>query len=75
MLKINPKVSADYLDWSRRQIITARLAKDSAGDYLQIDPARYRREISQLEDLGIIPAGSLSVDQVMDASYLPQNAR
>jgi NitT/TauT family transport system substrate-binding protein len=71
MLRINPKVTADYLDWSRGQIIMAHLAKDAQGDYLSIDRARYQREIDQLEELGILPSGSLTVDQVMDASFLP----
>jgi NitT/TauT family transport system substrate-binding protein len=70
MLKVNPKVTADYLDWSRKQIIDAHLAKDKDGDYLHIDPERYRRQIGQLEDLGILPRGSLKAEDVMDASYL-----
>lgn len=75
MLRINPKVSADYLAWSRAQIIKAHLAKDAEGDYLQIDPRRYEREIGQLEDLGVLPRGSLRVSQVMDASFLPHPVR
>lgn len=71
MLKINPKVTADYLRWSRRQIIKAGIARTPDGDYLTITPERYRREIAQLEDLGIIPRGALHVAQVMDASFLP----
>ena len=72
MLRINPKkVTREYLDWSRQQIIQAHLAKDDQGDYLAISPDRYRKEIDQLEDLAILPKGSLRVDQVMDASFLP----
>jgi NitT/TauT family transport system substrate-binding protein len=73
MLQINPKKpTRAYLDWSRQQIIAAHLAKDAQADYLAIDPARYRRQIDQLEDLGVLPANSLTVDQVMDASFLPK---
>lgn len=71
MLDINPKVTADYLDWSRQQILSARLARNDREDYLSIDRGRFRREIDQLEELGILPKGSLSVDQVMDDSFLP----
>ena len=71
MLRINPKkVSRAYLEWSRQQIIDARLARDEKADYLAIDPERYRRQIGQLEELGILPKGSLTVDKVMDKSFL-----
>ena len=71
MLRINPKVTADYLDWSRSQIISAHLARNAEADYLAITPERYQRQISQLEDLGILPPHSLKVEDVMDASFLP----
>jgi NitT/TauT family transport system substrate-binding protein len=74
MLRINPKVTPEYLEWSRRQIIDAHLAKDARGDYLAISPERYRLEISQLEDLGILRRGALAPESVMDASYLPAKA-
>jgi NitT/TauT family transport system substrate-binding protein len=72
MLRINPKASADYLDWSRRQIIRAKLDRNENADYLEISAARYRRQIDQLESLGILPRGSLKVEDVMDASFLPK---
>jgi NitT/TauT family transport system substrate-binding protein len=71
MLQINPKASADYLEWSRRQIIGAKLDRDESADYLEITAARYRRQIDQLESLGILPRGALKVGDVMDASFLP----
>lgn len=71
MLRINPKVTADYLDWSRRQILDAHLARNPEADYLQISPERFQREIDQLEDLGILPKGSVTVPEAMDASFLP----
>ncbi len=72
MLKINPKVTADYLDWSRGQIISAQLARNAEADYLSITPERYSRQISQLEELGVLPPDSLKVNDVMDASFLPR---
>ena len=73
MLRINPKkVTADYLDWSRGQIISAHLARNAEADYLAISPERYQRQIAQLEDLGILPPQSLKVADVMDASFLPK---
>jgi NitT/TauT family transport system substrate-binding protein len=72
MLRINPKVTADYLDWSRGQIIAAQLARNPEADYLAITPERYQRQISQLEDLGILPPQALKAADVMDASFLPK---
>jgi NitT/TauT family transport system substrate-binding protein len=74
MLTINPKASADYLAWSRQQIIKASLARRDDADYLVITLDRYRRQIAQLEELGIIPAGALKAEDVMDASFLPAPA-
>src|SRR5580658_5598690 len=71
MLRINPKATPDYLDWSRRQIIEAHLAKDADGDYLAMSPERYRRQIAQMEDLGILPRGAVTVPQASDPSFLP----
>jgi NitT/TauT family transport system substrate-binding protein len=72
MLRVNPKVTADYLNWSRQQIISAQLAKNADADYLTITPERFGRQISQLEDLGILPPHSLATAAVMDASFLPK---
>ncbi|HVW20103.1 MAG TPA: ABC transporter substrate-binding protein [Opitutaceae bacterium] len=72
MLKINPKVTAGYLDWSRRQIIRANLARDEEGRYLTLAARRFRREISQLEQLKILQPGKVTVEAAMDASFLPQ---
>jgi len=71
MLRINPKASADYLNWSRQQIINAKLDRNSDADYLDISSGRYQRQIDQLESLGILPRGALKVADVMDASFLP----
>ncbi len=75
MLKINPKASAGYLDWSRQQIIGAQLAHRDDVDYLTITSERYQKQISQLEELGILPAGALKAEMVMDASFLPAGSK
>jgi NitT/TauT family transport system substrate-binding protein len=72
MLRINPKVTADYLNWSRQQILSAHLAKNADADYLDITRERFGRQISQLEDLGILRPRSLKVEDVMDSSFLPK---
>jgi NitT/TauT family transport system substrate-binding protein len=71
MLRINPKASPDYLEWSRMQIIGAKLDRSDGGDYLEISAERYLRQIGQLENLGILPRGALRVADVVDASFLP----
>lgn len=71
MLKINPKVTPEFLTWSRQMIIDAKLARTAEADYLQISAERYTRGIKQLEEVGAIPAGALTAGQVMDASFLP----
>ena len=71
MLRINPKVTAGYLDWSRDQIIRAHLARDKEGDYLAMDLARYARQIGQLEELGILRPGAVTAARAADPSFLP----
>lgn len=71
MLRINPQATPDYLAWSRQQIIDAHLAREPGGNYLDISPERYAREIRQLEDLHVLRRGSVTVARAMDASFLP----
>ena len=75
MLRINPKATRDYIEWSRLQIIGAKLARNDSADYLEITPERFSRQIAQLEGLGILPKGLLKTGDVMDASFLPSHAR
>jgi hypothetical protein len=37
----------------------------------RISRERFALQIQQLEDLGILPKGRLTVDQVMTTAYLP----
>jgi NitT/TauT family transport system substrate-binding protein len=75
MLRINPKATRPYIEWSRQQIIRAKLARNDTADFLEITPERFRRQLDQLESLGILPKGSLKVEDVMDASFLPASRR
>jgi len=70
MLRINPKATPDYLDWSRQQIMNARLDRSDGGQYLDISLQRYRTQIAQLEDLGILTKGKVTAEKAMDGAYL-----
>jgi NitT/TauT family transport system substrate-binding protein len=71
MLKINAKVTPEFLDFSRNMIIDASLHKTEEADYLAISRERYQTQLDQLVDLEIIPPGKVTVDQVMSTSYAP----
>jgi NitT/TauT family transport system substrate-binding protein len=75
MLRINANATADYLDWSRQQIIKAGLARPPGGAYLDITRERYRKQISQLEALGVLRPGAVTAEQAMDGSFLPSPGR
>ncbi|RKX36139.1 MAG: myristoyl transferase [Verrucomicrobia bacterium] len=74
MLRINPKVSDEYLGYSRRMIISEELATGPNGNIDAIgwiSRERFSTQIDQLEDLGILKKGAVSVDQVMSDHFLP----
>ena len=75
MKKLNANDSDDFLAFARKMIIEGRLAvgRNSADDSLigRITPERFAIQIHQLEELGILPTGKLTVDQVMTTRYLP----
>jgi NitT/TauT family transport system substrate-binding protein len=70
MLRINPKATPDYLAWSRRQILKAKLDRAEGGQYLDISLQRYQVQIAQLEELGVLKPGSVKAEQAMDGQYL-----
>ena len=72
MLRINPKATPDYLEWSRHQIISAHLDKLEDGKYLAISSKRYAVQIAQLEDLGILSPGTVTPEHAMDGSFLDE---
>lgn len=76
MKKANPNNTDEFMAASRQLIIEGKLVtgRGPHGGLNQVgrlDPARYAKQISQLEDLGILPAGKLTVDQVMTTKFLP----
>lgn len=75
MKKLNPNDTDDFLAFSRKMVVEEKLAIGrGATDDSQtgrISPERFENQIHQLEDLGIIPKGKLTVDKVMSTAYLP----
>ena len=76
MLKqLNPENTDDFLAFCRKMIIGEQLvigrgAKDDSNTG-RISRDRFKTQIGQLEELGILPKGKLAVDQVMTTQYLP----
>jgi len=75
MKRLNPNLSDEFLAFCRMTIVDERLATGRhSGDDSQtgrISRDRFALQIRQLEDLGILPKGRLTVDQVMTTAYLP----
>jgi len=75
MKKLNPENTDDFLAFSRKMIIDERLVigRNAADDSQtgRISRERFLLQIRQLEELGILPKGRLTVDQVMTTEYLP----
>jgi NitT/TauT family transport system substrate-binding protein len=76
MKKANPDNTDDFMLWSRDRIIEEKLVtgRDANGGPNQIgrlDPARYATQIAQLEELGILAKGKVTVEQALPAFLLP----
>ncbi len=75
MKQVNPNVTDDFLAFSHKMIVDEKLVVGRhATDDSQvgrISRERFAVQISQLEDLGIIPRGKLTPDNVMTTDYLP----
>jgi NitT/TauT family transport system substrate-binding protein len=75
MKRANPNDTDDFLDFCRKMIIGEKLVtgRTSTDDSQigRITRERFALQISQLEELGIIPRSRLTVDQVMTTAYLP----
>ena len=68
MVRINPKVTPAYLEFSRGMILSEKLATGPDGGMEsvgRISRDRFATQIDQLESLGILKPGSVSLDQVM----------
>ncbi|HEY5228350.1 MAG TPA: ABC transporter substrate-binding protein [Opitutaceae bacterium] len=75
MLKLNPNNTPEFLDFSRKMIVDGKLVTGHAStddsQIGRISRDRFALQIQQLEELGIIPKGKLTADQVMTTDYLP----
>jgi len=75
MKRENPNNSDDFMAFCRKMIIGEKLVVGrNATDESQIgriSRERFGIQIQQLEELGIVPKGRLTVDQVMTTDYLP----
>jgi NitT/TauT family transport system substrate-binding protein len=68
--KANPNNTDDFMMFSRKIIIDEKLVtgRDATGGPAQIcrlDPARYATQIAQLEDLGILAKGKITVREAL----------
>jgi NitT/TauT family transport system substrate-binding protein len=66
----------EFMNFSRNMIIDGKLVtgRDENGGLENIgrlDPARYQTQISQLEELGILKQGKVTVERVMTTEFLP----
>ena len=75
MKQANPNNTDAFLAFSRKMIVDEKLAigRHAKDDSFtgRISRERFAIQIRQLEDLGILPKGRLTVDQVMTTAYLP----
>ncbi|MCF7687249.1 MAG: ABC transporter substrate-binding protein [Cephaloticoccus sp.] len=76
MKAANPNNTDDFMLASRQLIIDGKLVtgRDAVpGDDAigRLDPARYARQIAQLEELGILKKGTVTVEQAMTTEFLP----
>ncbi len=72
----NANNTDEFMDFSRAQIIqeklvTGRDAGGGPGQVGRLSVERYRTQISQLEDLGILPKGKVTAAQAMTTDFLP----
>ncbi|MBS0664576.1 MAG: ABC transporter substrate-binding protein [Verrucomicrobia bacterium] len=72
----NPNNTDDFMNFSRKMIIDERLVtgRDADGGPAKVgrlDPARYATQIQQLEDLGILAKGKITVEKAMTTEFLP----
>ena len=74
--KVNPVNTDEFMMFSRKMIIDGQLVtgrgKGAGSDNIgRITPERFATQIQQLEDLGILPKGKVTVQQAMTTDYLP----
>lgn len=76
MKQANPNNTDAFMLFSRQMIIDEKLVTGRGPDggpanIGRISRARFQTQIGQLEELGILEKGRLTVDQVMTGDYLP----
>ncbi len=74
--KVNPINTDDFMMFSRKMIIDGELVTGrgpgaGADNIGRITKERFATQIQQLEDLGILPKGKVTVPQAMTTDYLP----
>jgi NitT/TauT family transport system substrate-binding protein len=74
--KANPNNTDEFMMFSRKMIIEGKLVAGrdagSGSDQIgRLDPARYKKQIEQLEDLGILKKGKITVDKAITTEFLP----
>jgi len=72
----NSNNTDEFMAFERKMIVDEHLVtgRDANGGPAQVgrlDPARYATQISQLEDLGILPKGKVTVAKAMTTEFLP----
>lgn len=76
MKKANPTNTDEFMTFSRQQILNEKLVtgRDGKGGPEQIgrlDPARITAQIAQMEELGILPKGKVTVSTAITTEFLP----
>ena len=77
MKRANPTNTDAFMMFSRKmiiegQLVTGRDATGGASQIGQLDPARYTRQIEQLEELGILKKGKITTAQAITTDFLPK---
>ncbi len=77
MKRANPDNTDDFMTFSRRRIIEEKLVtgrdKDGGPPRIgRLDPARFRTQITQLEELSLLPKGKVTASQAMTLEFLPK---
>lgn len=77
MKKANPNNTDEFMAYSRQMIrdeklVTGRDADGGPKKIGRLEPARYATQIAQLEDLGILPKGKVTVEKAITTDLLPK---
>ena len=78
MKQANPGNTDEFMLFSRKMIIAEKLVTGrdpdgGPGKIGRLDPARYKTQIAQLEELGLLPKGKVTASQTMTLEFMPKN--